>query len=145
MRNFLAILMTVVALGATATGAVVPQAKPADVSVTVAYTGKGGVDEAHPIWVFLFDSPEIGSGSVVPIMAMSVKKSGAAAVFKGVTADPVYIAVAYDEKGGYDGNSGPPPSGVPVSIYSTDGKGTPAAVKPAAKVKLSFDDSRRMQ
>jgi len=144
MRNLMALMIAVAALGASAAGAVVPQAKPADLSVTVSYTGKGTVDEGHPIWVFLFDSPQIGAGSV-PIMRQSVKKSGAAATFKAVTADPVYIAVAYDEKGGYDGDSGPPPSGAPVSIYSTDGKGTPAPVKPTDKVKLSFDDSRRMQ
>jgi hypothetical protein len=144
MANVLGMLLTVAALGASAAGAVLPQATAADISVTVTYTGKGTVDDTHPVWVFLFDTPEIGPGAV-PIARQAVKKSGAAATFKGISTDPVYIAVAYDEKGGYDGNAGPPPAGAPVSIYSTDGKGTPAPVKPAAKVKLLFDDSQRMQ
>lgn len=50
------------------------------------------------------------------------------------------------EKGGYDGNAGPPPTGTPIAICSTDGKGTPTPVKPPdAKIKMSFNDARRMQ
>jgi hypothetical protein len=138
--------MAMAGLGATASGAVIPyQAKSADVSVTVAYTGKAPVDDTHEIWVFLFDSPAISKGAT-PILVQAIKKSGGVATFKGVAVDPVYVAVAYDEKGDYDGNAGPPPTGAPISIYSTDGKGTPAPVKTAggAKVKLSFNDSRRM-
>jgi hypothetical protein len=116
----------------------------ADVQATVTYTGKGKVDDTHEIWVFLFDTPDIGQGSR-PIAVQAIRKSGAPATFKAVTADPVYIAVAYDETGNYDGNMGPPPSGTPIAMYSKDGKtNTPVKPGPAAKIKLSFDDSRRM-
>jgi len=127
--------------------AVIPaQMKGSDVSVTVTYTGKGPVDATHEIWVFLFDTPSIGAGAR-PLSAQTITKSGGAAVFKAVTTDPVYIAVAYDEKGDYDGNAGPPPNGTPIAMYGADAKGVAGPLKTAggAKVKLSFNDARRMQ
>ena len=81
------------------------------------------------------------------MIAQTIKKSGEATVFKGVMQDPVYVAVAYDEKGDYDGNAAPPPPGTPVLTYSVDGKGTSAPVKTAGgvKIKLSFSVAQRMQ
>jgi hypothetical protein len=75
-----------------------------------------------------------------------VRRGGAPATFKNVATDPVHIAVANDEKGDYDGNAGPPPPGTPIAMYSTDGKAV-SPVKPgkAGKVKVSFDESRRMR
>jgi hypothetical protein len=114
-----------------------------DVAVTVTYKGKGPVDETHELWVFLFDSPEIGPGAR-PVATQTVRKNGGTATFTGVTQEPVYVRLAYDEKGDYDGFSGPPPAGTPLGQYSKDGK-TIAPVKPGpgAKIKVVFDDSVR--
>lgn len=142
MRKF---LITIVAVFAVAAGlSTAPAFRAGDVSVTVTYKGKGPVDDTHEIWVFLFDTPTVDASSQ-PVMTTTVKKSGATATFKNVTQDTVYVRMAYDDKGTYDGNAGPPPPGTPVGMYSTDGK-TAAPVKPgpAAKVKVTFDDSRRM-
>ena len=34
------------------------------VKVTVTYKGKGKVDTSHKLWVWLFDTPNIGAGSM---------------------------------------------------------------------------------
>ena len=59
----------------------------------------------------------------------------------------MYVAVAYDDKGSYAGNAGPPPAGTPIAFYSVDAKGTTAPVKTAggAKIKVTFSDAQRMQ
>jgi len=63
--------------------------------------------------------------------------------FKNVTS-PIYLFAVYDEKGAYDGVSGPPPAGIPVATYRKTPKGAPAAVAPGpAPVKFSFDGSER--
>jgi hypothetical protein len=71
---------------------------------------------------------------------MSVTKNGQTVVFKGVTTDPVYITLVYDEKADYDGTRAPSP-GAPIGSYSKAGK--PVPVKPGSKVVASFDDSVR--
>src|SRR5262245_8875962 len=98
MRTVLAVALAV-GITAPLSGAVIlKQSKANEISVAVAYTGKGAVDSTHEIWVFLFDTPSIGQG-VRPLVVQTIKKSGDATVFRNVTHDPVYIAVAYDEKG----------------------------------------------
>jgi hypothetical protein len=115
-------------------------------TVTVTYKGKGAVDDNHEVFVFLFENPDIGPGSA-PIAVQAVRKNGGTASFSGVSVSPVYVAVAYDEKGDYEGTTGPPPPGTPIAIYVVKGESTPAPVRPgkSAKIKLTFDDSRRMQ
>ncbi len=112
------------------------------VKVTVNYTGKGTVDPSHRVWVWLFDTPEIGPGAM-PIDQVSVGKNGEVAVFD-VSGSRVWIAVAFDEKGVMTGNE-PPPSGTPIGIYSS-ATGAPEAVAPGAAgaVTVTFDDSLRM-
>jgi hypothetical protein len=114
-----------------------------DVTVTVKYTGKGNVDASHRIWIWAFDSPTIGAGSI-PLAEMSVEKNGGEAAFAALSADTVYFAVAYDVAGGFAG-SAPPPSGSPVKIHS-DAKGVPAPIKPgkAVRVAISFNDVEKM-
>lgn len=126
-----------------AAGPVAEVSAAGDVAVTVTYKGKGRVDDTHEVWVFLFDTAELGPGAR-PVGTQVVKQNGGTATFPGVTSDPVYIRIAYDEKGDYDGFSGPPPSGTPVAQHSKDGK-TIAPVKPGAgaKIKVVFDDSSR--
>jgi hypothetical protein len=125
------------------------QAKPADaanaVSVTVKYDGKGMVDASHKIWVWLFDTPDIGPGAI-PIAEESMAKNGGTVNFPGVAAT-VYIAVAYDEQGGFAGQA-PPPPGSPIALYgmkdATD-KPLPVIPGPKGAVKMVFDDTQRMQ
>jgi hypothetical protein len=113
------------------------------VKVTVHYKGKGTVDASHKLWVWVFDTPNIGAGSM-PLDQISLDKNDAEAVFEGVAAEKVWVAVAYDESGAMMGD-GPPPSGTPIGILS--GKdGAPRAVASGAKdaVTVTFDDSQRM-
>jgi hypothetical protein len=113
------------------------------VKVTVQYKGKGKVDASHKLWVWVFDTPNIGPGSM-PLDQLALDKNDIEAVFEGVAADKVWIAVAYDETGGMTGD-GPPPPGTPIGILAgTDG--APLAVMSGAKgtAVLTFDDSQRM-
>jgi hypothetical protein len=73
--------------------------------------------------------------------AQYIRKNGGTATFSGLS-DPVYVFVVYDEKGDYDGQSGPPPPGTPVAMYSGP-TGEPIAVKAGTKLKMTFDDSNR--
>jgi len=145
MRTVL-ILALVAGITAPMSGAVIlKQPKANEVAVTVAYSGKGAVDTTHEIWVFLFDTPNIGQG-VRPLAVQTIKKSGDATTFRNVTHDPVYVAVAYDDKGDYDGNLAPPPTGTPIAYYTVASKPTAAPVKTAAgaKINLTFSDTLRM-
>ena len=114
-----------------------------NVKVTVKYTGKGDVDSTHKLWIWLFDTPDIGPGAI-PIAEQSLEKNGAIAGFADVAAKTVWIAVAYDQTGGFAG-SAPPPSGSPVTLYGLE-SGAPAGVTPGEKgeVTVTFDDSQRM-
>jgi len=124
------------------------QAAPVDrvvtgaVKVTVNYTGSGKVDSSHRVWVWLFDTPNIGPGSM-PIAELSVEKNGEVATFDA-DGNQVWIAVAYDVNGVMTGNA-PPASGSPIGVYLSS-TGAPEGVTPGAKgaVTLTFDDSQRM-
>jgi hypothetical protein len=113
------------------------------VTVTVTYKGKGTVDASHKLWVWLFDSPNIGAGSM-PIGQVAIDKNGADAVFDNVAGDKVYVAVAFDEQGAMTGDA-PPPSGTPIGVL-IGADGAPSGVAPGGKsaVRLTFDDSQRM-
>ena len=121
------------------------KAEASGVSVTVKYTGKGTVDSTHRLWVWLFDNPNIGPDAI-PIGEQSIDKNGGTATFPSVSAKQVYIAIAYDEGGGFMG-SGPPPPGSPIALYGAKGPESPAqAVTPGPKaaVTVTFDDTQRM-
>jgi hypothetical protein len=126
-----------------AAGAAETGAQAAGVKVTVKYTGKGTVDASHRIWVWLFDTPDIGPGAM-PIGELSIDTNGGTADFTSVAAGKVWIAIAYDEKGGFGGMA-PPPAGSPVTLYMENG--APGWVAPGveAAVTVTFDDSMRMQ
>jgi len=117
-----------------------------ELNVTVHYKGKGVVDKAHEITVYVFDTPDIG-GDTNPIDQRILEKNGDVATFTGLTVPTAYIAVVYDESGTYEPGSRPP-TGTPVAIHGATGPGAPGAgVKTGkgAKVTVTFDDSRRMQ
>ena len=113
------------------------------VKVTIHYKGKGKVDTSHKLWVWVFDSPNIGAGSM-PIGQVSLDKNDAEAVFDGITVGKAYIAVAFDETGAMMGDA-PPPTGTPIGVLMGS-DGAPSAVTPdgTAPVALTFDDSLRM-
>lgn len=114
-----------------------------DVGVIVNYTGKGVVDAGHSILLFLFSDPNVGPNSQPLGAPEIVQKNGATAVFRNVTTKPVYVFAIYNEKGTYDGKSGPPPAGTPVAMYGT-AKGA-TAVTPGGKtpIKLTFTGERK--
>ncbi len=113
------------------------------VKITVTYKGKGTVDSSHKLWVWLFDTPNIGPGAM-PIDQISLEKNGTDAVFENVAGDKVYVAVAFDEKGAMMGD-GPPPTGTPIALLMGP-DGAPNGVTPGGKdpLTLTFDDTMRM-
>ena len=67
--------------------------------------------------------------------------------FADLTAATVYVVAAYDPAGNYDGQSGPPPSGSSMGMYSkTPGTAEPIKIDPGqtVTVELAFDDSFKM-
>src|SRR5262245_48067909 len=117
-----------------------------DVKVTVKYAGKGTVDASHRLWVWLFTSPDIGPGAI-PIAEQSIEKNGGVATFANVAAKEVFVAIAYDEGGGFLGNA-PPPPGSPITLYGAKGpEDKPAAVVPGPKasIAVTFADAQRMK
>ena len=113
------------------------------VKVTINYKGKGTVDSTHRVFVWLFNSPDIGPGSI-PVAELTVDHNGGVALFEGVVDQRVWIAVAYDEHGVMMGEA-PPPSGTPVGLY-VGSDGVPRAVVPgdSTVAVLTFNDSIRM-
>ena len=113
------------------------------VKVTITYKGKGKVDSAHKLWVYLFDTPNIGPGSM-PVGQVALEKNGTDAVFDGIAGDKVWVAVAFDENGSMMGDA-PPPTGSPIGILMGS-DGTPGAVPVGDKnaAVLTFDDTIRM-
>jgi hypothetical protein len=135
----LALLFTFTSLGSAA---VLPRFLLAgDVVVTVTYTGKGKVDAAHEILVFLFDQAPPTEGSI-PLGMQTTTMSGGTVTFKDVAVNPVYVVMVYDEQSNYAGDA-PPPPGAPIGSYQKDGKAIPVTPGPDAKIKVSFDDSVR--
>ena len=76
--------------------------------------------------------------------ATSITANGGTLNFSGLPKE-VYIAAAFDEKGDYDGTSGPPPTGTPITIYGEMGaaKAVPTGGADAA-VTVTFDATVRM-
>lgn len=113
----------------------------------VKYTGsEGSVDQNHKLLVFVFDSPNIGTGETMPIKFDALTENGAT-LSMPFTVTPVYVAVVYDKTGGYD-FSGPPASGSPATLYMTPESQGPApiAIEPGktTEINLQFDDSIRV-
>jgi hypothetical protein len=104
-------------------------------ALTIEYTGKGPV----------FDTPSI-SASSMPLSIASLSQNGGTHTFYGLPSE-IYFAMAYDEKGGYDGAMGPPVQGTPIAIHGMTPAGTGSPVKTGgddAVLKTTFDDSVRM-
>ena len=82
--------------------------------VTIKYTGPGKVDAAHQVIIWAFSTPQIDANSQ-PLATQNVTSDGGSATFSGLP-KVVYLAAAFNEKGTYDGTSGPPPTGTPIVI-----------------------------
>jgi hypothetical protein len=120
-------------------------AESGSLAVTIEYTGKGTVDATHRIWIWVFDSPNITAESM-PVAVGSLGENGGTQKFSGLPKE-VYLAMAFDEKGGYDGSAGPPPPGTPIAIHGSVPGGSAAPVATGGEstvLEASFDDSVRM-
>src|SRR5262245_55383941 len=118
MKHVLAVVAVALLAGLAPAGTL--HASPAatvtagSVKVTLHYKGKGKVDASHKLWVWIFDTPNIGPGAA-PIDQASIDKNDSEVVFDGVAPSTVWIAVAFDEQGVMAGD-GPPPTGSPIGI-----------------------------
>ena len=131
------------------------QDKPADkaapaprtLKVKLNYTGAGTVDEKHKIQVFMFDTPDFTQGNAMPTgMQMTAAKDGSV-TFGDIASTPVYVVAVYDPSGGYDGQSGPPPTGSSLGMYTKEPpKPEPINIDAGktAEVDLVFDDTAKM-
>jgi len=130
------------ALIAATSPAIVAQ-ESGKLKVTIEYKGAGTVDATHEIFVWVFDNPNIGPDSV-PLANDVLTTNGGSLNFSGLPKE-VYLAAAFDEKGDYDGTSGPPPSGTPITIYGEMGAAKAVATGGAdVGVDVTFDDTVRM-
>lgn len=134
-------VIVALALVAIASPAIVAQ-DGGKLKVTVEYKGGGAVDATHEIFVWVFDTPNIGADSV-PIANDVATANGASLNFSGLPKE-VYLAAAYDEKGDYDGMSGPPPSGTPITIYGDMGAAKAVVTGADAAITVTFDATTRM-
>jgi hypothetical protein len=138
-------VMAVVALAAVLGGVVgAAQGDGGALAVTVEYKGAGTVDKEHRLWLFVFDTPNIGMDAM-PIATGTLSENGGTYKFVGLPKQ-VYLAAAFDEQGGYD-MSGPPPQGTPITIHGMVTAGSAAPVATGgddAKVTITFDDSIRV-
>ncbi len=130
------------------------QAAPQDTSksstleVHVNYSGSGTVDEKHKIYVVLWDSPAFVNGEAMPIELKPTASKHGSVTFSDVKKAPAYVSAAFDPNGQWDGQSGPPPEGSSLGLYSkTPGKPEPIDIAPGktASIELSFDDSVKMR
>ena len=150
MRNILRstrarTLLSVASAIALAGGLVLAQ--PGPLLITVDYQGPGTVSQDHQLSVFVFDDPNMSADSL-PIwtgqLADNQKTLGAGSF----DASTIWVAVTFDETGGYDPFAGPPPSGSPFALYSTDPTGMPTGVAlhddQETEIAIAFDGTLRM-
>lgn len=149
MRLFIVAFMTILSIAAAARQPAPPAPAPAatapgpdEVSISLEYTGKGEVDENHRIWIWIFDTPDITAQSD-PIDSGSVSKNGGTVKLK-IAQPRVYVAAAYDNVGGFMGDQAPPP-GTPIVIYGRTNEAQATPIEKGTSVKVTFDDSVKMQ
>jgi hypothetical protein len=123
--------------------------KSSTLEVHVTYTGAGTVDEAHKLYVSLWDTPDFakeGGSAVTPIAMKSVTAKSAVAEFTDLEKTPVYVGMVFDPTGKWDAQS-PPPSGTSLGLYSTEpGVPAPVQLEPGKTMKIdaTLDDSYKM-
>ena len=121
--------------------------KSRTLKVKLHYTGSGTVDDKHKIQVFIFDSPDFTQGNAMPTGMQTSDTKDGTVTFSDVSKSPAYIATVYDPTGGYDGQSGPPPTGSSIGMYSKEPP-APGAIDidegKTVEVEVTFDDSFKM-
>lgn len=113
-----------------------------ELRVKVAYKGTGDVSSGSGIHLYLFDTPDISSGSM-PIGMTSAWENDSVVVFSYLSNPTVYLVGAY---GNYDPMMGPPPTGTPVAFYRA-GEPSPTPInmdQDKVEIEFIFDDSFRM-
>lgn len=116
-----------------------------ELAVTIKYEGPGEVNATHRLWIWLFDHPNFGPESM-PLAEASIDRNGGTTSFQNLPA-VVYIAVAYDEMGGFMGQAAPP-AGSPVHVHGgmTGGQPTASPIRlgETKALTVTFDDAMRM-
>ena len=159
MRNILRstrarTLLSVASAFALAGGLVLAQ--PGPLLITVDYQGPGTVSQDHQLSVFVFDDPNIlifgigdrRSADSLPIWIGQLADNQKTLSAGSFDASTIWVAVTFDETGGYDPFAGPPPSGSPFALYSTDPTGMPTGVAlhddQETEIAIAFDGTLRM-
>ncbi len=121
-------------------------AKGSALHAHVTYTGSGTVDDAHKLYVAVWDTPDFvkeGSNGTTPIALKFVTAKSAVAEFTDLDKSPVYVSMAFDPTGKWDAQSDPP-SGTSLGLFSTE-PGVPAPVQldpgKITKIDATLDDS----
>jgi hypothetical protein len=120
---------------------------PRTLKVKLKYTGAGTVDAKHQIIVFVFDSPDFAQGGIMPVAMKTAQAKDETVTVADLSTSPVYVAVVFDPTGNYDAQSGPPPSGATIGMYSkTPGTPEPIKIDPGktVEIELAFDDTTKM-
>jgi hypothetical protein len=121
-------------------------ANRATLQVHVTYSGAGTVDEAHKLYVSVWDTPDfikVGGSPITPIGLKFVTAKSGVAEFSDLEKSPVYVGMVFDPSGKWDAQSDPP-SGTSLGLYSTEpGVPAPIALEPGKRTKISatLDDS----
>jgi hypothetical protein len=150
MNKRIAVISAVIAAGLLV--AVAPQVHSqtesgSAIHVTLDYTGSGTVDENHKIYVALWNSPGFTQGGGPPVAVQSTSSKTGTVTFSDVKTNPAYVSCAYDPTGKWDAQSGPPPTGSSLGMYSKN-PGKPEPIDTAggktAAVTIRFDDSMKV-
>ena len=126
----------------------ISQDSTSNIEVHVKYTGAATVDEKHKIFVALWDSADFIRGGAMPVDIQSTGSKTGSVKFNDVKKSPAYVSAVFDPTGGWDAQSGPPPEGSSLGLYSkTPGQPEPIELKPGktVSVELAFDDSVKMR
>ena len=121
--------------------------KGSNLAVHLTYTGSGRVDEAHKIYVILWDSPnftDFARARMRPLAVRPLRSKSATARFEDVSKNPVYVSAAYDPSGTWDASSGAPPVGTSLGLYGKDPRvADPVKLEPGTttEVSVTLDDS----
>ncbi|MGA7412285.1 MAG: hypothetical protein WBW33_17540 [Bryobacteraceae bacterium] len=149
MTKYIYLALSVLLVGTLvkASGQDKPETKTRTLTIKLNYKGAGTVDEKHKIYVFVFDSPDFIQGGAFPIASDAATAKDGTVSFPSLSTSPLYVATAYDPSGSYDGQSGPPPSGSSMGLYSkAAGKPEPIEIEAgkAVTIDVPFDDTAKM-
>jgi hypothetical protein len=120
-------------------------AQGSTLQVHVTYAGSGTVDDAHKLYVAVWDTPDFvkEASGTTPIALKFVTAKSALAEFTGLDKNPVYVSLAFDPTGKWDAQSEVPP-GTSLGLYSRE-PGVPAPVQleqgKTTKIDATLDDS----